>query len=75
MTSKKGSVFPHGIDPAFFTVRTKHAHTHMRRRGESNFRIKIFEIIGSGQKGEFGEQLPEQALLTAPEKIKYPYII
>jgi hypothetical protein len=43
----------------------------MRRRGESNFRIKIFEIIEHGEKGEFGELLPELALLTAPNNLQY----
>jgi hypothetical protein len=52
------------IDPAFFIVRTKHPQTHMRRRGESNFRIEIFANIGHGQKVEFGKLLPELALLT-----------
>ena len=45
----------------------------MRRRGESNFRIKIFEIIEHGEKGEFGELLPELALLTARNNLEYLY--
>ena len=45
----------------------------MRRRGESNFRIKIFEIIEHGEKGEFGELLPELALLTVPNNLEYIY--
>jgi hypothetical protein len=39
------------------TIRTKHAQIHMRRRGESNFRIEIFTNIGGAQKDEFGTRV------------------
>jgi hypothetical protein len=35
-------------------------------RGESNFRIEIFEINVYGHRGELGKQLPELALLSVP---------
>jgi hypothetical protein len=34
-------------------------------RGESNFHIETFAKVMRGQKGEFGGQPPELALLTA----------
>ena len=48
-------------------------YTSAQTRGESDFRIKIFEIIGGGQKSEFGGQPPELALLTAPNNLEYLY--
>ena len=45
----------------------------MRGRGESNFRIEIFANIERGQKGEFGQLLPELALLTTPNIREYSY--
>jgi hypothetical protein len=43
------------------------------RRGESNFRIKIFTNIRGGQKDEFGKLLSELALLTASYIREYFY--
>ena len=54
-------------------ARPKSAHKTYGRRGESTFRINIFEIIGSGQRGEFGGQSPELVLLTAPNNLEYIY--
>ena len=42
-------------------------------RGESNFRIEIFENSRHGQKGELGKLVPELALLTAPNIFEYFY--
>ena len=33
--------------------------------GDMEFRIEIFENDGGGEKGDFGAQCPELALLTA----------
>jgi hypothetical protein len=57
---------------AYFTSQT-HAQTHMRRRGESNFCIKIFEIIGRGYMDEFGARCPELTLLTVLKNLGYLY--
>ena len=54
-------------------VRAKHAQTHMRRRGESNFRIEIFTNIRNGQKDELGTRCPELVLLTVPNVRQYSY--
>ena len=43
------------------------------RRGESNFRIEVFEFNGHGQKGELGKQLSELVLLTVPINLEYFY--
>jgi hypothetical protein len=47
-----------------FVIDTIYQLTRRRRpgRGESIFRIEIFEINGHGQKGELGGQPPELAL-------------
>jgi hypothetical protein len=45
----------------------------MGMRGESNFRIKIVEIIGNGWKGELGRLPPELALLIVPNNLEYLY--
>jgi hypothetical protein len=52
---------------------TQHAQTHMRRRGESNFRIEIFTNIRRGQKGELRTRCPELVLLTVPNILEYFY--
>jgi hypothetical protein len=44
---------------AAFVIDTIYQLTRRRRprRGESNFRIEIFEINGHGQKGELGTRI------------------
>ena len=60
---------------AAFVIDTIYELTRRRRprRGESNFRIEIFEKNGYGQKGELGELLPELALLSVSILLEYFY--
>ena len=56
---------------AAFVIDTIYELTRRRRprRGESNFRIEIFEINGCGQKGEFGGLPPELVLRGRPKQV------
>ena len=60
---------------AAFVIDTIYELTRRRRprRGESNFRIEIFEKNGCGQKGELGKLLPEPALLSTSILLEYFY--
>ena len=60
---------------ATFVIDTISQLTRRRRprRGESNFRIEIFEINGYGQKGELGGQPPELVLLSVSINLEYFY--
>ena len=58
---------------AAFVIDTIYQLTRWHRpgRGESNFRIEIFEKNGHGRKGELGRQPPELALLSVPILLEY----
>jgi hypothetical protein len=60
---------------AAFVIDTIYQLTRRRRprRGESNFRIEIFDINGHGQKAELGGLPPEFALLSVPINLEYFY--
>ena len=60
---------------AAFVIDTIYELTRRRRprRGESNFRMEIFEINGHGQKDELGALCPELALLSVPINLEYFY--
>ena len=60
---------------AAFVIDTIYELTRRRRprRGESNFRIEIFEINGHGQKDELGELFPELANLSRSINLEYFY--
>ena len=60
---------------AAFAIDTISQLTRRRRpgRGESNFRIEIFEKNGPGKKGELGTRCPELALLSVSINLEYFY--